>query len=73
MSHFQIVHPTVLLYRFMHSIPNFKHNSMKFGKHSMSMTVCHHMCYFEFVIENKDIFLLYDHIWKCQNLNDRIS
>ena len=39
----------------------------------MSMTVCHHICYFEFVTENKDIFLLDDYIWKCQNLNGRIS
>ena len=33
------------------------------------MSVCHHICYFEFVTANKDIFLLDDHIWKCQNLN----
>ena len=34
---------------------------------SMSMTVCHHSCYVEFAIENKYIFLLDDHVWKCQN------
>ena len=39
----------------------------------MFMTICHHICYFGFAKENKDIFLLDDHIWKCQNLNDRIS
>ena len=44
---------------------------MKFGKHvpSMSMTIRHHICYFEFVTENKYTFLLDDHIWKFQNFN----
>ena len=60
----------------MHNMSIFQLNSMKFGKHvpkSISMTVCHQICYFEFVTENKDIFLLDDHIWKCQNLNGHIS
>ena len=35
------------------------------------MTICHQICFFEFVTENKDIFLLDDHIWKCQNLKGR--
>ena len=33
MSDFDIVHPTGLLYRFMHSMSIFERNSMKFGKH----------------------------------------
>ena len=33
MSHFHIVHPTGLLYRFMHKMPILERNSMKFGKH----------------------------------------
>ena len=65
MSHLHIVHPTGLLYR------------VKFNTHmwlnSISMVVCHHICYFGFVNENKDLFLLDDHIWKCQNLNGFIS
>ena len=33
MSNFHIVHPTGLLYRFMHNMPIFERNAMKFGKH----------------------------------------
>ena len=33
MSDYHIVHPTGLLYRFMHSMSIFERNSMKFGKH----------------------------------------
>ena len=33
MSHFRIVHPTGLLYRFMHNMDTFLRNAMKFGKH----------------------------------------
>ena len=33
MSHFQIVHPTGLLYRLVRKMPIFESNSMKFDKH----------------------------------------
>ena len=72
MSHFHIVHPSGLLYRFMHNMLIFERKTMKFGKH-VSMIVCHHICCIEFVTENKDVFLLDYHIWKFQNLNNRIS
>ena len=37
------------------------------------MTVCDNILYSGFENENKDIFLLGDHIWKCQNLKNHIS
>ena len=34
--------------------------------YSLSMDASHHICYFGFLNENKDFFLLKDNIWKCQ-------
>ena len=76
MNTFLILHPTGLVYRFMHNKPIFNQNQWNLANmcvNSMSMTICHHICYFIFVTENKGIFLSDDLIWKCQNLNSQIS
>ena len=70
MNNFLILHSTGLLYRFMHNMPIFELNSINLANmclNSISMTTCHHICYFGFVNENKDMCLSDDHIWNCQN------
>ena len=39
MSDFHNVHPTGLLYKFMHNMPIFEGNVMKFGKHVLCLYV----------------------------------
>ena len=59
MSNFLIFHPTGLLYIFMHNIPIFEPQSMKLGNMCLNI-LCYHNCYFGFVNENRDIFILDD-------------
>ena len=66
MSNFLILPIPRLLYRFVHNISIFdKENLWNLANmclKNMSMTVCHRICYLRFVTENKDTFLLDDHI-----------
>ena len=77
MNSFLILHPTGLLYRFMHGLFIFftqiKLNLAHMCLNGMDVTVYHHICYLRFVNQNKGIFLSDDHIWKCQNLNSHTS
>ena len=55
---FIILHLTGLLHRFMHDISTLKpyfRNLANMYLNIMPMTVCHHICFFGFVNENKDI------------------
>ena len=75
MINFLILHPTGLLHKFMQSIFIFYPKSMEFCTHVPEYNAydCHYIFYFGFVNENKDVFLIDDHIWKCQTLISRIS
>ena len=70
MNNFLILHPTGLLYRFMHSIAISEPNSIKFGKHVPEKYVyeCMSSHLLLWICRRKyRHFLSDDHIWKFHN------